>query len=375
MFSRPFRAPRELQYLDEVLASGHVHGDGAYTARASRLLSGWLGDRPVLLTSSGTHALEMCSLLLDIGPGDEVVIPSFTFSSAATAITQFGGIPVFVDSEPLTGNVDPERLAEAIGPRTKAISIVHYGGVAVDMSAVNDVASRYGLPVIEDNAHGFGAKLNGASTGTLGTLAIQSFHDTKNIHSGEGGAIVINDSRFLSRAEILREKGTDRAKFLRGQVDKYTWTDKGSSYLMSELSAAVLLAQLEHADKIQLLRETVWLSYRDSLQEWASSVGARLMTIPDGRTQPSHLFAVHMPSRQAQQELLDWTRRNGVHCTFHYVPLDSSPAGERYGRRHQECQVAADFASRLVRLPLWAGMGHEQVARVVDVVRRFRPGA
>lgn len=373
VFSRPFRTPHELEYLEEVLESGHVHGDGEFTKRASAALSSRLADRSVLLTTSGTHALEICSLLFGVGPGDEVIMPSFTFASAATAVSLFGGVPVFVDSESRTGNIDPARIQEAITPRTKAISFVHYGGVAADIEAIERIAEDAGLPLIEDNAHGFAAGLDGRPLGTFGSVAIQSFHDTKNVHSGEGGAIVINDPSLMARAEVLREKGTDRAQFLRGQVDKYTWKDKGSSYLMSELSAAVLLSQLEHADVTQTRRHEIWRSYADGLADWAERVGARIMEIPAGREHPAHLFAIHMPDHATQQGLLAWMREHGVIGTFHYVPLDTSPAGELYGRRAHECSVAHDFSTRLVRLPLWAGMRSDHVERVLDVVSGYRP--
>lgn len=372
VFSRPFRSPRELEYLEAVLESGHVHGDGPFTASASAELSRRLDGNPVLLTTSGTDALELCSVLLGIGPGDEVIMPSFTFTSAATAVSLFGAVPVFVDSEPDTGNVDPSRIADAITARTKAISIVHYGGVAADIEAISEIAREHGLPVIEDNAHGFDAALGGRPLGTFGTLAIQSFHDTKNIHCGEGGAVVVNDPDLLARAEIVREKGTDRAQFLRGQVDKYTWKDTGSSYLMSELSAAVLAAQLDHAGEIQRRRHHVWSTYATELAEWAEDTGARLMAVPEGREHPAHLFAVHLSSHEVQQQLLAHLRAQGVIGTFHYVPLDTSPAGERYGRRAHDCAVAADFSSRLVRLPLWAAMSDEHIQRVVMAVRGFR---
>lgn len=354
------------------MESGHVHGDGAFTRSANQRLKGITGAGASLLTSSCTHSLEMVSILLNLREGDEVILPSFTFSSAATAVTMARATPVFVDIDPSSGNIDPSLIERAITPKTKAVSIVHYGGVAADIEAILEVASNHALPVIEDNAHGLGGKWHGQSLGTIGSFGTQSFHDTKNVQSGEGGALLINDSSFIERAEIVREKGTDRSRFLRGQVDKYTWTDVGSSYLMSELNAAVLDAQLEEFDIIQGLRHDIWDRYSDELAEWAASVGATLMAPPPGAGHTAHLFYMLMRNHDQQTQILSYLRTLGIIATFHYIPLDSSPAGKRLGRTPSACVNSLDFSSRLVRLPLWAGMTESDVTRVIDGVTSYK---
>ena len=371
LFSKPYRSVRELENLDAVLVSGHVQGNGEFTASATARLQELVPSPAALLTSSGTHALEMTSLLLDLGPGDEVVMPSFTFPSAATAVTLVGATPVFVDIDPLTGNVAPEAVADAVTNRTRAISIMHYGGVAVDVDEILEIAGASDIPVIEDNAHGLGATYRGRPLGTMGVLAAQSFHDTKNVHAGEGGALIVNDRSLVERAEIIREKGTNRSRFLRGQVDKYTWVDKGSSYLMSELGAAVLDSQLSEFDTIQRLRHEVWERYASELTEWSEKVGASLMHVPTDRGHPAHLFYLLMPDGDSRDALLSHLRGNGVVGTFHYIPLDDSPAGIAHGRTPRPCDNSHSFSSRLVRLPLWAGMDAKSVDRVIAAVASF----
>lgn len=367
-FSRPYRARNELANLGAVLESGHVHGDGTFTRSVNQRLKDITGAAHSLLTSSCTHALDMASILLDLHDGDEVILPSFTFSSAATSIALSHATPVFIDIDPSSGNINPDLIAPAVTPKTKAISIVHYGGVAADVDSILAVAAEFELPLIEDNAHGLGGKWRGRSLGTLGTFGTQSFHDTKNVHSGEGGALLINDSSFVERAEIIREKGTDRSRFLRGQVDKYTWTDVGSSYLMSELNAAVLDAQLEEFDTIQGLRHGIWNRYAIELAEWSETNGATLMSPSAESEHTAHLFYLLMQNHEEQIRLLAHLRSLAVIGTFHYIPLDSSPAGLRLGRTPYECVNAHDFSSRLVRLPLWAGMTESDVTRVIDGV-------
>jgi dTDP-4-amino-4,6-dideoxygalactose transaminase len=370
-FSRPFRTADEVVNVGEVLRSGHVHGDGPFTLAATTKLKAISGAQNALLTSSCTHALEMASLLLGLSVGDEVILPSFTFPSAATATVLVGAIPVFVDIDPTSGNVNPELVERAITSRTKAISVVHYGGVGADMDALGAIAARHGLALIEDNAHGLGGTWRGRALGTIGALGTQSFHDTKNVHSGEGGALLVNDESMMERAEIIREKGTDRSRFLRGQVDKYTWTDIGSSYLMSELNAAVLDSQLGEFQHIQSLRHGVWDRYSTELGEWAAGIGAQLMSPPAEAGHTAHLFYLLMPDHARQIELLAHLKSLNIVGTFHYIPLDSSPAGLRFGLTPSPCTAAADFATRLVRLPLWAGLGENEVTRVIEGVRSF----
>jgi dTDP-4-amino-4,6-dideoxygalactose transaminase len=370
-FSRPFLTPHEIPNVTAVLESDHSHGDGRFTASASQRLSELTGSSKVLLTTSGTHALDLAARLLDLGPGDEVIMPSFTFSSGATSIVSTGATPVFVDVDPATGNIDPEHIAAAVTPATKAISVMHYGGVPVDMTAVLSVASQREIPVIEDNAHGLGVRTKAGTLGTRGTLAIQSFHDTKNVHCGEGGALLINDQSLAERAEIIREKGTNRSRFLRGQVDKYTWVDQGSSYLPSEINAAVLDSQLEHFDDIQDRRFTVWNRYASELAEWAGANQVTLMNPPDG-VHAAHVFYLHTPTATSQRALLAHMRENGVIGTFHYVPLHSSPAGQKFGRAAGDLPHTDAFAGRLVRVPLWTGLSESDVSRIISTVSEFR---
>ena len=370
LFSRPFKTANEIPNVGEVLASDHAHGDGPFTASATAKLRSITGSADVLLTTSGTHALEMASHLLGLGAGDEVIVPSFTFSSGAAAIVAAGATPVFVDIEGLTGNISATTVAAAITPQTKAISVMHYGGQPVDMAAILQIASEYGLDVIEDNAHGLGVQTSLGTLGSLGRIGIHSFHDTKNVHCGEGGAVLLKDPELVERAEIMREKGTNRSKFLRGQVDKYTWVDWGSSYLPSELNAAILDAQLDEFENIQARRHRIWDTYRSELADWADTHGVQLMT-PPGGIHAAHVFYLLMPTPALRDKALDYLRAHGIMATFHYVPLHSSPAGEKFGRVVGSMELTDDFASRQIRLPLFTGMTDEQIARVVDTIKTF----
>ncbi|MGX5696148.1 dTDP-4-amino-4,6-dideoxygalactose transaminase [Agromyces soli] len=377
-FSRPYPAPGTIERLAQVVASDHAHGDGPFTAAAGERLRAITGGGALLLTTSGTHALEMASHLLDLGPGDEVILPTFTFSSAAAAVAGTGARIVFVDIEgdrdgrSPSGNVDVAEIAEAIGPRTKAISVVHYGGQPVDMTAVMSLAREHGLAVIEDNAHGVGVVSEHGVLGRIGDLGVQSFHDTKNVHAGEGGALLLNRECDLLRAEVMREKGTNRAQFLRGAIDKYSWVDWGSSYLPSEYNAAVLDAQLAAFDEIQSRRHAVWNRYASELAAWAGLHGIGLMQPRDG-VHAAHLFYLVVPTPDDQVELIRSLRADGVVATFHYVPLDSSDAGRRFGRTLRTLARAEDFSRRIVRLPLWAGMTDDEVSRVIESVASWHP--
>lgn len=371
LFSVPFRAPAAPDNLAAVIASDHVHGDGPFTKSASAKLVELTGSPTVLLTTSGTAALEMAVRLLGIGEGDEVIVPSFTFSSGAASIVAAGGVPVFVDIEGDSGNVNPAEVEKAITAKTKAISVMHYGGAPVDMDAIMAISRKHNIPVIEDNAHGLAVKSRYGALGTIGSVAIQSFHDTKNVHCGEGGAVLINDPALVEAAEIMREKGTNRSKFLRGQVDKYTWVDWGSSYLPSELNAAVLDAQLDAFGGIQVRRFEIWNTYFEALADWAASLGGSVMTPVDGE-HAAHVFYVLMPDQDTRDSLLEYLRSKGVVGTFHYVPLHSSPAGKKYGRTVGSLEKTDSFAGRLARLPLWPGMTDAQVAYVIDIVKAFQ---
>lgn len=369
LFSRPFHSPAEIQNVADVLATDHVHGDGPFTASATARLKQMTGAAHALLTTSGTHALEMAVRLVGVKPGDEVILPSFTFSSGATAIVAAGATPVFVDMELATGNIAADQIEAAITDRTRAIEVMHYGGVPVDMSSVGKLAARYQLRVIEDNAHGLGVTTPAGVLGTIGDVGIQSFHDTKNVHCGEGGAVLFGTDALTEPAEVMREKGTNRSKFLRGQVDKYTWVDWGSSYLPSELNAAVLDAQLASFDTIQAARFEVWNAYREQLADWAATNGVTLME-PPGGVHAAHVFWLLLPTPERRDEVLASMRAEGVQATFHYVPLHSSPAGQAFGRTSGTMVNTDDFAARQLRLPLWAGMSEADIARVVATLKK-----
>ena len=369
LFSRPFHSPAEIENVAAVLATDHVHGDGPFTASASARLRDMTGAAHALLTTSGTHALEMAVRLVGVRSGDEVIVPSFTFSSGATAIVAAGATPVFVDMDPATGNIAVDQIEAAVTDRTRAIEVMHYGGVPVDMAGVLAVAAAHNLRVIEDNAHGLGVATPAGVLGTLGDVGIQSFHDTKNVHCGEGGAVLFGTDALTEPAEVMREKGTNRSKFLRGQVDKYTWVDWGSSYLPSELNAAVLDAQLASFDTIQAARFGVWNAYREELSEWASANDVVLMD-PPGGVHAAHVFWLLLPSPTRRDQVLENMRAEGVQATFHYVPLHSSPAGITYGRTSGSMKNTDDFAARQLRLPLWAGMSEADIARVIATLKK-----
>ncbi|RMI29948.1 dTDP-4-amino-4,6-dideoxygalactose transaminase [Nocardia stercoris] len=370
IFSRPFRAPGELANLEAVLASDHSHGDGQFTEAASAKLREITGARHALLTTSCTHALELAGLLLQLGPGDEVIVPSFGFTSTATSMAVRGATVVFADIDEL-GNLDPESVAAAVTPRTKAIVVIHYGGVGADMDRLLEIARSNGLEIIEDTAHGLGGSWRGQRLGTIGTAGTLSFHDTKNVHCGEGGALLLSDDILHARAEIIREKGTNRAHFLRGMVDKYSWQDIGSSYLPSELNAAVLDAQLAAFGEIQAARFRVWDAYAAALPGWAAANDVRLMHVPGDREHTAHLYYLRTPTERRRDDLIDHLRAQGISAPFHYVPLDSSPAGQKLGHTPNPCTRTAEFSSTLLRLPLWPALTDAQIQRVIDAVTSF----
>jgi len=363
-----------LDYLADVLASGHTQGDGPFTDRAQELIDRILGTTGSLLTTSCTHALELAWAVLDCGAGDEVIVPSFTFSSGAISVLQSGATPVFVDCDSRTGNIDPAEVGPAIGQRTKAILTMHYAGAASGIRELRGIADEHGLALVEDNAHGLGATYDGTKLGTIGDVSVQSYHATKNVQAGEGGSIYFADDAHRERAQIIREKGTDRSRFLRGEVDKYSWVDLGSSYLPSELCAAVLTAQLEAFDEIQAMRMGVWNSYSAGLAEWAELFGpsVELMPLDPLAEHPAHMFYILMTDSDERDRLLKHLHQQDIVATFHYVPLHSSRAGRKYGRLHGDCHRATEFSGRLLRLPLWAGMTDGDVERVIDAVRSFR---
>ncbi len=375
MFSKPYRTGHEESYLADVLKSTVWHGDGEFTTRATTWLTDFTGAPSALLTTSGTHALELAAVVLDLGPGDEVIVPTFTFPSTATAVALRGATPVFVDVVPETMNLDVAAAAAAITERTRAIFVVHYGGVAVDLDRLTELAATHDLAIVEDNAHGLGGYFDGRHLGTFGTFGAQSWHDTKNFTCGEGGALLVNDPDQLQRAEIVREKGTNRSQFLRGQVDKYTWVDQGSSFLPSELQAAVLMAQFDSYAEIQQKRHAVWNAYATELPAWAADHGITLMTVPERREHPAHLFYLLLPTHRDQQAFIASLREQEIVAPFHYQPLHDSPAGKQLGRTPFPCDVAGDRAHRLVRLPLHANLTETDVDRVLSAVTAYRPEA
>src|SRR5262245_53688073 len=347
-------------------------GDGSFTAQCHALLEQSLGIQKALLTTSCTHALEMAALLLNIAPGDEVIIPSFTFPSAANAFVLRGARPIFVDIRADTLNIDESQIERRVTARTKAICVVHYAGVGCEMDTIMTMARRRAVAVVEDNAHGLYGRYRGRYLGTLGQLGTLSFHETKNFSCGEGGALLINDMQLNQRAEILREKGTNRSQFFRGEIDKYTWVDMGSSYLPADLLAAFLRAQLEHRDQIQSMRRKIWENYALELASWAEKNSVRLPIIPPQCEQSYHIFYVIMPSVESRQAMISHLAGLGVLAVFHYLPLHLSPMGLRFGGHQGDCPVTEDLADRLLRFPLFTGMSISEQAQVIDAVRAFR---
>jgi dTDP-4-amino-4,6-dideoxygalactose transaminase len=371
-FNRAAVTGREAEYVSRVIAEGPLHGDGPFTRACHEWLERLTGSPRALLTTSCTHALEMTALLLDLKPGDEVIVPPFTFVSTVNAAVLRGARPVFVDIRPDTLNLDETRIEAAITPRTRAIMLVHYAGVGCEMDAIMDIAARHGLAVVEDNAHGLFGTYRGRQLGTFGTFATLSFHDTKNISCGEGGALMINDVGYADRAEIIREKGTNRTRFYRGQVDKYTWCDIGSSYLPSDILAAYLLAQLESHAQIQERRQTLWARYESGLAAWAAATGARLPMVPPECRHPAHIFYLLLPSLKARTSLLAHLREHRILAVFHYLPLHLSEMGRRMGGQPGQCPVTEDVSDRLVRLPLFYQLTDADQMRVIEAVMGHR---
>lgn len=355
-FNKPFMTGKELGYIAEAHGNSHLAGDGAFTRKCSGWLEEQIGCRKALLTHSCTAALEIAAILADLQPGDEVIMPSFTFVSTANAFVLRGAIPVFVDVRPDTFNIDESKIEAAITARTRAIVPVHYAGVGCEMDAIMDIAERHGLIVIEDAAQGIMSSYKGRPLGSIGHLACLSFHETKNLSSGEGGALLINDPAYALRAEIIREKGTNRSQFFRGQVDKYTWCDLGSSYLPSELNAAFLMAQMEEAQDITWRRLRLWQRYHESFAELEQQGRLRRPRVPTDCEHNAHMYYLLLPDLQARTAFIEAMRARGIGTVFHYVPLHSAPAGERYGRVHDGLAVTHSVAERLVRLPLWVGL-------------------
>jgi dTDP-4-amino-4,6-dideoxygalactose transaminase len=360
---------QEVRYMADAVARGHISGDGEYTRRCQELLRSELGCSAVFLTTSGTHALELAAILLDLSPGDEVLIPDFTFVSTANAFVLRGARPVFVDIRPDTLNIDENRLEEKIGPRTRAVVPVHYSGIGCDMDAIGEISRRHRLSTIEDNAHGLFARREGRLLGSWGETAAVSFHETKNFTCGEGGALIVNDPSLVSRAEVVREKGTNRRRFFRGEVDKYTWVDVGSSWLPSDLLAAFLLAQLEEKERVIAARRRIFERYREALDPWAKTQGVQLPSLPADCLPSYHMFYMVMPTLDARTRLIAHLRSLTILAVFHYQPLHLSEMGRRLGGREGDCPVTESVSDRLVRLPFYTGLTVADQERVIEGVQ------
>jgi dTDP-4-amino-4,6-dideoxygalactose transaminase len=359
-FNKPHMTGRELWHIAQAHANGHLAGDGMFTKKCHAWLEARTNTRKALLTHSCTAALEMAAILADIQPGDEIIMPSYTFVSTANAFVLRGGIPVFVDIRPDTLNIDESKIEAAITPRTKAIAPVHYAGVACEMDVIMDIAKRHNLLVIEDAAQAVMSTYKGKALGAIGHLGAYSFHETKNIISGEGGALLVNDERFTERAEIIREKGTNRSQFFRGQVDKYTWVDTGSSYLPGEVIAAFLWAQMEEAESITQKRLDIWQKYHQAFATLEEAGKLRRPIIPEHCQHNAHMYYILLESLEKRTEVIAKLKAQGVNAVFHYVPLHSAPAGKKYARTSGTMQHTDDLSERLLRLPLWVGMDEAQ---------------
>jgi dTDP-4-amino-4,6-dideoxygalactose transaminase len=370
-FNKPSLAGDEKLYIADTIEQWHISGDGLYTRRCHDLLEQSLGVQKALLTTSCTHALEMSALLLEIKPGDEVIIPSFTFVSTVNAFVLRGARPVFIDIRPDTLNLDESQLESLLTSRTKAIVPVHYAGVGCEMDLIMKIAGRSRIAIIEDNAHGLYGKYKGKYLGTFGAFATQSFHETKNFTCGEGGALLINDPQYIERAEIIREKGTNRSRFFRGDVDKYTWVDVGSSYLPSDILGAFLYAQLLAREQIQTRRRQIWEYYSKHLEGWANDSGVRLPLIPEHCEQSYHMFYLLMPNLAHRQALIKHLRERGILSVFHYLPLHLSDMGRQFEKRDDACPVTVDVSDRLLRLPFYNSLTEAEQERVVAAILEF----
>jgi len=370
-FNRPELAGKELEYIQAAINNCHLSGDGQFSRKCHHWLEEVLGAHKALLTHSCTGALEMAAILLDLQPGDEVIMPSFTFVSTANAFVLRGAVPVFVDIRPDTLNIDESLIESAITPRTRAVVVVHYAGVACEMDRIMELADRHGLKVVEDAAHAILGTYKGRRLGTIGQFAALSFHETKNLIAGECGALLINDPAYSRRAEIIREKGTNRSAFFRGEIDKYTWVDVGSSFLPSELQAAFLFAQLEMAEEITSERLRVWNRYHELLEPLQSEGFVRRPSVPPGCGQNGHLYYLLVQSAEIRDALLSYLKQREVGALFHYVPLHNVPAGVRFGRCHGELPVTEHSSECLIRLPFWRSLSDEQISYVVASIEEF----
>ena len=374
-FNKPCVVGKEFEYIQQAAENLHLSGDGPFTKKCEEFIEQELGVPRVLLTTSCTHALEMAALLLNIQAGDEVIVPSFTFVSTVNAFILRGARPVFIDVRPDTLNLDESKLEQLITSRTRAVVAVHYAGVGCEMDSILEIAGRHNVAVIEDNAHGLFGKYRGKYLGTFGSLASLSFHETKNFSCGEGGALLVNDPQFIERAEIIREKGTDRRRFFRGEVDKYTWVDLGSSYLPSDILAAFLYAQLETRELIQSRRAQIWSYYNEHLKDWTTTHGVQLPYVPDNCEHSSHMFYLMVGSLEERQSLISHLESCGVAAIFHYQPLHLSRMGRMLGGKPGDCPIAEAAADRLLRLPFYNDITESDLARVVSSIKQARPAS
>ncbi|MEA5616576.1 dTDP-4-amino-4,6-dideoxygalactose transaminase [Cronbergia sp. UHCC 0137] len=367
-FNKPSITGNELNYISQAIANGHLSGNGEFTKKCQHFFESKIGCYKALLTHSCTAALEMAAILANIQPGDEVIMPSYTFVSTANAFVLRGGIPVFVDIRPDTLNIDESKIEAAITPQTKAIIVVHYAGVSCEMDSIMDIAQRYQQIVIEDAAQGIASSYKNKPLGSMGDLATMSFHETKNVICGEGGALLINNPLLCDRAEIIWEKGTNRSQFFRGMVDKYTWVDIGSSYLPSEINAAFLWAQLEAAELITQKRKNIWQQYHQAFAELEFNGKLHRPFIPNECEHNAHIYYLLLPDLETRNFVIDYLKNFSIQAVFHYVPLHLSPAGKKYGRACKELPITDNVSDRLLRLPLWVDMTQEEIALVIKVV-------
>ncbi|MCB9072210.1 MAG: dTDP-4-amino-4,6-dideoxygalactose transaminase [Bdellovibrionaceae bacterium] len=372
-FNKPSFLGSELEYITDAIRQGHISGDGSYTKKCTEFFEKEFSLPKCLLTTSCTDALEMAALLLNINPGDEILVPSFTFVSTVNAFILRGARPVFVDIRPDTLNIDESILRKKITSKTKAIIPVHYAGVGCEMDDILSIAKEHNIAVIEDNAHGLFGKYKGKNLGTFGALATQSFHETKNFTCGEGGALFINDSQYIARAEILRDKGTNRKQFYRGLVDKYTWVDIGSSFLPSDILSAFLYAQLEHATNVQEKRRQIWNFYFNALSEWSKHTNTNLPFVPPHCEQAYHMFYVITPSLEFRSTLMEHLQSKGIYSVFHYTPLHLSEMGKKLGGKLGSCPITEDISNRILRLPFFTSLSIEQTQLVVESLYSFKP--
>lgn len=370
-FNRPYCTGKEFDFIKEAILGMHLSGDGIFTKKCNKLLESLLEIPKVLLTTSCTHALEMAAILLDIEPGDEVIVPSFSFVSTVNAFVLRGARPIFIDIRPDTLNLDEQKLESLITKKTKAIVLIHYSGIGCEMDKILEIAGRRGVAVVEDNAHGLFGKYKEKPLGTFGTFATLSFHETKNISCGEGGALIINDPAFIERAEFIREKGTNRSKFFRGEIEKYTWVDIGSSYLPSEILAAFLYAQLEAREKIQKKRKEVWNNYYQGLNFWAQQNKVELPLIPTYCENPYHSFFLILPNQVARDSMICHLKDRGIQSVFHYLPLHLSKMGQKYGGKREDCKVTEDISGRLLRLPFFFELSKEDQIGIIGSISDF----